>query len=69
MSDVDLLMACILFQKQIDCIDGKAEKIVKPSTGVLEIRKQAGTSSILLLVIYLVLICRILCSKTSSNYH
>ena len=69
-ADVDLLVACFIFQKQIDRIDGKPERIEKPSERMLEIREQAtreraGMCSILLLVIYLILHYIRLCSKTS----
>jgi hypothetical protein len=43
-SDCDLLMACTILQKQIECIDGKKENIIIPSVTMKKIRErqQAG---------------------------
>jgi len=50
-------MACIILQKQIDCIDGKKEKIETPGVKMRKITKQAkkeeaGMLSILFRIIF-----------------
>lgn len=43
-SDCDLLMACIILQKQINAINGKKENIIVPSQKMRQLREtlQAG---------------------------
>lgn len=36
----DLFLACIILQKQIECIDGKKENIIIPSVRINAIREQ-----------------------------
>jgi hypothetical protein len=40
-SDSDLHMACLILQKQIECIDGKKENIIIPSIKMKKIRDDA----------------------------
>ncbi|CAF0988621.1 unnamed protein product, partial [Rotaria sordida] len=39
-TDSDLLIACIILQKQIDCINGKKENIIVPSVRMQQISEQ-----------------------------
>ncbi|CAF4706377.1 unnamed protein product [Rotaria sp. Silwood1] len=45
-SDADLIMACTILQKQIQCIDGKKENIIIPNEAIKKIheKKQTGIS-------------------------
>ncbi len=40
-TDSDLHMACMILQKQIECIDGKKENIIIPSIKMKKIREDA----------------------------
>jgi hypothetical protein len=42
-SDCDLLMACIIIQKQIEYINGNKENIIVPSVAMKKIRDQERT--------------------------
>ena len=44
-SDIDLYIACLILQKQIEHIDGKKENIVIPSIKMKQIREQNGKSN------------------------
>ncbi|UJR11306.1 hypothetical protein I4U23_015487 [Adineta vaga] len=39
-SEIDLYIACVILQRQIDCINGKKENIIVPSTGMKSISKK-----------------------------
>ena len=44
-SDIDLFVACTILQKQIQCIDGKKDKIIVPSVALRKVEESEQTGN------------------------